>query len=279
MSTSRQSETSYNAAKSGEIPALSRNGGLEVIRASPVACSYNAKSIPRGKGRFASGGFLPDEPSLSSITPLVIEAGGTMRSTERSTRKKLIGAVVALAFVAAACGSDAADNTSADAPTGTEAPAPTGTEAPVEAEPASTEAPADTTPAEVEEPGVPERIISLSPTHTEIMFAIGAGELLVAVDDLSLCGAEPSWEVFGRVDRASAGCRGRVSRRLADPPCRLGDQLAEHAPRLVGHGAAGLQQFAHVASAAPSKRRCWRRLTCRPVSPQRSLQHRRPKLR
>jgi len=56
-----------------------------------------------------------------------------MRSTERSTRKKLIGAVVALAFVAAACGSDAADNTSAPAPTGTEAPAPTGTEAPVEA--------------------------------------------------------------------------------------------------------------------------------------------------
>ena len=78
-----------------------------------------------------------------------------MRSTERSTRKKLIGAVVALAFVAAACGSDDAEST-------------------------STEASAD-----VEEPGLPTRVVSLSPTHTEIMFAIGAGDLLVAVDQFS----------------------------------------------------------------------------------------------
>jgi iron complex transport system substrate-binding protein len=32
---------------------------------------------------------------------------------------------------------------------------------------------------------VPERVISLSPTHTEVMFAIGADDLLVAVDDFS----------------------------------------------------------------------------------------------
>jgi iron complex transport system substrate-binding protein len=37
---------------------------------------------------------------------------------------------------------------------------------------------------------VAERIVSLSPTHTEILFAIGAGDLLVAVDDQSNYPAE-----------------------------------------------------------------------------------------
>ncbi len=32
---------------------------------------------------------------------------------------------------------------------------------------------------------VPERIVSLSPTHTEMLFAIGAGDQVVAVDDQS----------------------------------------------------------------------------------------------
>jgi iron complex transport system substrate-binding protein len=178
--------------------------------------------------------MLPDEPSLSSTTSLGIEVGGTMRSTERSTRKKLIGAVVALAFVAAACGSDDAESTSTDAPSETEAPAqtdaPPETEAPVEAEPASTEAPADTTPAVAEEPGVPERVVSLSPTHTEIMFAIGAGDLLVAVDDFSnfpaealelpneLSGFEPNVEAIAAFEPDLVLIGGDFS--------GLGDQLA-----------------------------------------------------
>jgi len=169
--------------------------------------------------------MLPDEPSLSSITPLDIEVGGTMRSTERSTRKKLIGVVVALAFVAAACGSDDAESTSTDAPAETEAPAEI--EAPVEAEPASTEAPADTTP---EDAGLPERVISLSPTHTEIMFAIGAGDLLVAVDDFSnfpaealelpneLSGFEPNVEAIAAYEPDLVLIGGDFS--------GLGDQLA-----------------------------------------------------
>ena len=32
---------------------------------------------------------------------------------------------------------------------------------------------------------VPERIVSLSPTHTEMLFAIGAGDQVIAVDDQS----------------------------------------------------------------------------------------------
>ena len=158
--------------------------------------------------------MLPDEPSLFSNKPLDVEVGGTMRSTERSTRKKLIGAVVALAVVAAACGSDDAESTNTDAP--------------VETGPASTEAPADTTP---EEPSSPERVISLSPTHTEIMFAIGAGDQLVAVDDFSnfpaealelpneLSGFEPNVEAIAAFEPDLVLIGGDFS--------GLGDQLAD----------------------------------------------------
>ena len=145
-----------------------------------------------------------------------------MRSTERSTRKKLIGVVVALAFVVAACGSDDAETTSTDAPSATEAPA--------ETEPVSTEVSADTTPEEAEQPGVPERVISLSPTHTEIMFAIGAGDLLVAVDQFSnfpvealdlpneLSGFEPNVEAIAAYEPDLVLIGGDFS--------GLGDQLA-----------------------------------------------------
>lgn len=51
---------------------------------------------------------------------------------------------------------------------------------------ASGEAPAPETTAGPAAPGeVPERIVSISPTHTEMLFAIGAGDQVVAVDSLS----------------------------------------------------------------------------------------------
>ena len=92
-----------------------------------------------------------------------------MRSQERHTRKKFTGAIIALGIAVAACASDS-DSTSESADTA--APAETevlaDTAAPVDTEaPPETQAPADT---EVS----PERVISLSPTHTEIRFAIMA---------------------------------------------------------------------------------------------------------
>lgn len=89
-----------------------------------------------------------------------------MRSQERRTTRTLIGLVAGLSLVAAACGSDD--------------PAPAEDETPV------------TTVEEAMEEGddVPERIVSLSPTHTEILFAIGAGDQVVAVDDFSNFPAE-----------------------------------------------------------------------------------------
>lgn len=77
---------------------------------------------------------------------------------------------VALGLSAAACGDD--DDVAVAV-----------TEAPVETDaPAVTEAPVETD-APTGEAGL--RIISLSPTHTEMLFAIDAGDLVVAVDDQS----------------------------------------------------------------------------------------------
>lgn len=105
-------------------------------------------------------------------------------STRIATR---VGAVLAAGtLVLAACGSDdeaepAPDTTEAPAEEPDEEPAPETTEAPAE-EPApeTTDAPADES----------LRVVSLSPTHTEMMFAIGAGDQLVAVDTLSNYPAE-----------------------------------------------------------------------------------------
>ena len=91
--------------------------------------------------------------------------------------RRLLGAVAGLALLTAACGSD--DATSSDSSgtpvAETTAPETTAPEAP------STVDGVDDTDAG----GDVERVVSLSPTHTEMMFAIGAGDLLVAVDQFS----------------------------------------------------------------------------------------------
>jgi iron complex transport system substrate-binding protein len=79
------------------------------------------------------------------------------------TRVGLI-AVVGLSSIVAACGDDPGD---AEPPGGTVA--------------ATTAAPADDEP----EVDVPRAIISLSPTATEMLYAIGAGDQVLAVDDFS----------------------------------------------------------------------------------------------
>ncbi len=120
--------------------------------------------------------------------------------TPRTTRS-VVGALAATSLLLAACGDDDDDSSSTEAPSESDAPvateAPDTTDAPADTEaPDTTDAPADTeAPDDTEAPAAsdgedhaddaPERVVSLSPTHTEIMFAIGAGDLLVAVDDQS----------------------------------------------------------------------------------------------
>ena len=99
------------------------------------------------------------------------------------THRTLVGVIAGLALIVAACGSDG-DSDASDA---SEAPVTTASAGPATtATPTGTEAPDVTTESE----DVPQRVISLSPTHTEIMFAIGAGDQLIAVDDYSNYPAE-----------------------------------------------------------------------------------------
>jgi iron complex transport system substrate-binding protein len=90
---------------------------------------------------------------------------------EEFVSKILRVAVLAGVVTLAACGSDA--KPSADATT----PRPSATTA----APSTSATPATTTPAQA----VPQRIISLSPTGTEMLYAIGAGDEVLAVDDQS----------------------------------------------------------------------------------------------
>ena len=128
-------------------------------------------------------------------------------------RTTLVVLLSALALIAAACGgseSDTSDNSAvedtadsaveAETETETEDEAPVETEtetedeAPVETE-TEDEAPVEMAsdfPVTIESDGgtwtlesAPERIVSLSPTATEILFAIGAGDQVVAVDTYS----------------------------------------------------------------------------------------------
>ncbi len=89
--------------------------------------------------------------------------------------RRLLGAVAGLALLTAACGSDDASSSDTSDASG-----------PSVAETTATEAPTTVDGAEdVGSGGDVDRVVSLSPTHTEMMFAIGAGDLLVAVDQFS----------------------------------------------------------------------------------------------
>ncbi len=137
--------------------------------------------------------------------------------THQTTRRRLLGSLAALAVVVAACGSDADDavgsQTTDEASDTTTATATT--------DPVTTDG--DGT-------GTVERVVSLSPTHTEMMFAIGAGDLLVAVDEFSnypqaaldlpneLSGYEPNVEAIAGYEPDLVLIGGDFS--------GLGDQLA-----------------------------------------------------
>jgi iron complex transport system substrate-binding protein len=104
-----------------------------------------------------------------------------------ASKKMLAGVVVGLTLLAA-CGGD--DDGAEPSPTSAATPATASGAEPI----ATTAAPSPTTVA-VDTSAAPattaptadrpERIVSLSPTHTEILFAIGAGDQVVAVDNLS----------------------------------------------------------------------------------------------
>ena len=106
-------------------------------------------------------------------------------SSERSiVSPKFLTAVATLALLAAACGSSSA---TAETPA-TTVPATTTTTATAEASGFPVTVETANGPVTIE--AQPERIVALSPTSTEVLFAIGAGEQVVAVDNQSNYPAE-----------------------------------------------------------------------------------------
>lgn len=104
--------------------------------------------------------------------------------------RRLLSLVVALAILGAACGSEnAAETTPLDTLTTTSTvvvstslvPETTTTISPDHGFPVTIEAPNGAVTIEAR----PERIVSIAPTSTEVLFAIGAGGQVVAVDDQS----------------------------------------------------------------------------------------------
>jgi iron complex transport system substrate-binding protein len=98
------------------------------------------------------------------------------------TTRRALALFTLPALLLAACGDDAADGAA------TTVAAVTLPATVPATEPAGPAAPATTEPEPSME--VPERIVSLSPTATEMLFAIGAGDLVIAVDDQSNFPAE-----------------------------------------------------------------------------------------
>lgn len=106
---------------------------------------------------------------------------------------KLIALVSGVTFLAAACGDDTAVIPTAEpapvaapAPPSTALAAPTAPDAAPPPDPVAVPAPTpDPTEAPPVETSFPSAIISLSPTATEMLYAIGAGDQVLAVDDFS----------------------------------------------------------------------------------------------
>ena len=95
------------------------------------------------------------------------------------TRKTMAGVIAGLSLLLAACGSD--DGGAAEV---TATPSAETTAAPDEM--VTTTATATTTEPPVEpEVTPPSAIVSLSPTATEMLYAVGAGDQVIAVDDFS----------------------------------------------------------------------------------------------
>ncbi|MDW3214028.1 MAG: ABC transporter substrate-binding protein [Ilumatobacteraceae bacterium] len=121
---------------------------------------------------------------------------------------KTLAGIAGLALVLAACGDDgtagsdgsaveSVEQSDGAAPTTTEPETPATTEpdttAPATTEPTTTEP----TTTEPDESSTPQAIISLSPTATEMLYAIGAGDQVLAVDDFSNFPAEAAEKMSG----------------------------------------------------------------------------------
>lgn len=185
-----------------------------------------------------------------------------------SSRLAAPALVLAMAALAAGCGSTQASNTSSNASAGSTGSAGSAGSAAGSAFPVSVKAANGT----VKVPARPTAIVSLSPTGTEMLYAIGAGGQVKAVDSLSdyppqaprtkLSAFQPNVEaiVAEKPDLViEAGDAGQLTRKLAafsipvldlPAPANLAGEYAEFAElgRATGHVAQATQEVARVRS-------------------------------
>ncbi len=119
----------------------------------------------------------------------------------RQTMRRLVAPTLLLAFGLTACASDPVDpeveETTEDAGDDTAAD-DDGTDAEVAADEATFPVTVTDSTGDVTIEAAPEAIVSLSPTATEMLFAVGAGDQVVAVDDFSNFPAEaPTTDLSG----------------------------------------------------------------------------------
>src|SRR5437868_1028071 len=142
---------------------------------SQVACSM-PRNRPRLKG---------DLCGIAAGPLFILREKEDVLSLQRAR----LACAVFLVLVAAACGSD-------QTPSSSSTPATTPSAFPVSVRAAN---------GTVRVPTRPERIVSLSPTATEMLFAIGAGPQVVAVDDQSNYPAQaPVTKLSGYTPNAEA---------------------------------------------------------------------------
>lgn len=115
------------------------------------------------------------------------------RTDEHRRRTAQLALVLSFILLLGACaGAESTDDAAADAAAPSPSPAATAAGAPATSTPAPTDTTTAAFPATIDAANgsvtisdPPEQIVSLSPTATEMLFAIGAGEQVVAVDDQS----------------------------------------------------------------------------------------------
>ncbi len=139
---------------------------------------------PRGTSPVAS---LTDarttlEERAARAERLDLRSKPTTRAKEdHETMKKFLIALTGAAMLLAACGSDESNTLPTETVPAETVPADAAVVTTAAAAAPTTEAPATADNAAA----VPQRIVSLSPTGTEMLFAIGAGDQVVAVDTFS----------------------------------------------------------------------------------------------
>lgn len=106
--------------------------------------------------------------------------------------RRSIALVVGIAILAVACGNDGSGETSPPATLGTTSTSSSTTSTVPPETTTTTEAVDDGFPVSIKAPNGevtidsrPERVVSISPTSTEVLFAVGAGDQVLAVDSMS----------------------------------------------------------------------------------------------